>query len=67
MTGKQKTRRFESVTLGLPPLRMILVETDTEDREGTNKKTSGPRKPKKESENRQAILKLIDHLTGTDR
>ena len=67
MTRKEETRRYESVTLGLPPLKMILMEVEQENRETTNKKKAGPRKTKKDSENRQAILKLIDHLTGTDR
>ncbi len=67
MTRKEETRRYESVTLGLPPLKMILVETEPENRERTHKKTAGPRKPKKDSENRQVILRLIDHLTGSDR
>ena len=67
MKTKEETRRFDSVTLGLPPLKMILVNTDEESRERTAKKTTGHRKTKKELENRQLILKLIEHLTGTDR
>ena len=67
MKTKEETRRFDSVTLGLPPLKMILVNTDEESREHAAKKTAGRRKTKKELENRQLILKLIEHLTGADR
>ena len=67
MKTREETRRFDSVTLGLPPLKMILVSTDEESRERAGKKTTGHRKTKKELENRQLILKLIEHLTGTDR
>ena len=67
MKTKEETRRFDSVTLGLPPLKMILVNTDEESNGRAAKKTTGQRKTKKELENRQLILKLIEHLTGTDR
>jgi hypothetical protein len=67
MTSKEESRRFESVTLGLPPLKMILVETDAETRKGPPRKATDPLKTHKKSDNRQAILKLINHLTGTDR
>ena len=67
MTRKEETRRYESVTLGMPPLKMILVETDAENREKPAKKTGVSRKSQKDSENLKAVIKLIEHLTGTDR
>jgi hypothetical protein len=67
MTRKEETRRYESVTLGLPPLKMIPVETDAESREKPTKKTAVSRETQKDSENLKAVIKLIDHLTGTDR
>jgi hypothetical protein len=59
---QDETRRFESVTLGLPPLKMILVHADTERRNRPAKKTSMPHKNQKDLENLKAVIKLIDHL-----
>ena len=67
MTRKEETRRYESVILGMHPLEMILVETDAESREKSIKKTAVSRKTQKDSENLKAVIKLIEHLTGTDR
>ena len=63
MTKKQdETRRFESETLGLPPLKMILVHADTERRNRPAKKLAVSRKNQKDLENLKAVIKLIDHL-----
>ena len=59
---QDETRRFESETLGLPPLKMILVHADTERRNRPAKKTSVPRKSQKDLDNLKAVIKLIDHL-----
>lgn len=67
MIRKEETHRYEYVTLGLPPLKMILVETDALSREKPVKKTAVSRKTQKESENHKAVIKLIEHLAGTDR
>ena len=67
MTKKQdETRRFESVMLGLPPLKMVLVHADTERRKRAAKKMAVPRKTQKELDNLKAVIKLIDHLTETE-
>ena len=67
MKKKEETRRFETQTLGLPPLKMILVDMDEEPRRKRGKKTDGSRKTQQDSENRQLILKLIKHLMGNDQ
>jgi hypothetical protein len=67
MNKKEETRRFETQTLGLPPLKMILVDMDEESHRKRGKKTDGSRKTQQGSENRQLILKLIKHLTGNDQ
>jgi hypothetical protein len=61
MKKQDEPRRFESVTLGLPPLEMILVHTD-EERGNNAGKTSVPRKTPKELDHLKAVIKLISHL-----
>lgn len=66
MNKKDETRRFESVTLGLPPLKMVLVHADKEPVRSAAKKTVVPRKSKKDLDNLKAVIKLIDHLIETN-
>lgn len=66
MKKQDKTRRFESVTLGLPPLKMVLVHADAERGNRPAKKTVVPRKTPKDLDNLKAVIKLIDHLTESD-
>ncbi|RJP47296.1 MAG: hypothetical protein C4583_16985 [Anaerolineaceae bacterium] len=66
MTKKDETRRFESVTLGLPPLKMVLVHADKERIQRAAKKTVVPRKSQKDLDNLKAVIKLIDHLIEND-
>lgn len=66
MKKQDETRRFESVTLGLPPLKMILVHADTERRKRAAKKTTAPQKSQASLENLKAVIKLIDHLMETE-
>jgi hypothetical protein len=66
MPKKDETRRFESVTLGLPPLKMVLVHTDKERAQRAAKKTVAPHKSQKDLDNLKAVIKLIDHLTEND-
>jgi hypothetical protein len=60
---QNETRRFESETLGLPPLKMVLVHADTERGNRPAKKTSMPRKSQKDLDNLKAVIKLIDYLS----
>ena len=66
MKKQEEPRRFESETLGLPPLKMVLVHTDGEGGDRLAKKDSAPHKIKKNRDNLQAIVKLIDHLIESD-
>jgi hypothetical protein len=59
---QNETRRFESEFLALPPLKMILVNTDAI-RDDGERKTRTLRKIAKNAKNRKAIEKLIVHLT----
>lgn len=63
MQKKEETRRFESVTLGMPPLKMILVHAGDEKAKRPAKKTAVPYKSQKDLENLKAVIKLIDHLS----
>ena len=62
MQKKEETRRFESATLGMPPLKMILVHADKEKAKPA-KKTAVPYKSQKDLENLKAVIKLIDLLS----
>lgn len=63
MQKKEETRRFESVALGLPPLKMILVHAGDEKAKRPAKKTAVPYKSQKDLENLKAVIKLIDLLS----
>ncbi len=60
---KDETRRFEFETLGMPPLKMVLVHADTERRNRPARKVAAPRKTQKELDNLKAVIKLIDLLS----
>ena len=60
---KNETRRFEFETLGMPPLKMVLVHADTERRNRPARKVAAPRKTQKELDNLKAVIKLIDLLS----
>jgi hypothetical protein len=59
---KEESRRFESDVLALPPLRMVLVNTEAIRRDG-EKRARTLRKLVKSSQNRKAVEKLINHLS----
>ena len=60
---KDEIRRFEFETLGMPPLKMVLVHADTERRNRPARKVAAPRKTQKELDNLKAVIKLIDLLS----
>lgn len=66
MKKKTEPRRFESETLGLPPLKMVLVNTDEIRREG-QKKARALRGLGKNAKYRSVIEKLIKHLKDSDK
>jgi len=61
MDDKEK-RKYQSTTLGLPPLKMVLVHADN-DRQNESARTilESP-EAKEKREKQQAIVKLIKHL-----
>jgi hypothetical protein len=63
---KDETRRFESEFLALPPLKMVLVNTDAIRSEGEKKKRI-LRRLAKNVQYRKAVEKLISHLKEPDR
>jgi hypothetical protein len=63
MKKQNEPRRFESVTLGLPPLKMILSQPETVRRKRPIRKTAISQKSQKELERLRAVIKLIDHFT----
>jgi hypothetical protein len=62
---KDEPRRFESEFLALPPLKMVLVNTDAIRSEGEKKKRI-LRKLAKNVQYRKAVEKLISHLKEFD-
>lgn len=66
MKKKNEPRRFESETLGLPPLKMVLVNADEIRREG-QMKARALRNLGKTAKYRAAVEKLIRHLKDSDR
>ena len=66
MKKQEENRRFESELLGMPPLKMVLVNTDAIRSEG-EKKTRRLRKLVKASQYRKAVEKLINHLQESDK
>ncbi|MBV6396650.1 MAG: hypothetical protein HFACDABA_02250 [Anaerolineales bacterium] len=66
MKRKNEPRRFESETLGLPPLKMVLFNADALRREG-QKKTRALRDLGKTAKYRAAVEKLIKHLKDSER
>jgi hypothetical protein len=65
MKKKDEPRRFENDMLGMPPLKMVLVNTDALRREG-QKKARTLRNLGKTAKYRKAVEKLIDHLKEMD-
>ena len=63
---KEENRRYEAETLGLPPLKMVLVDTDAI-RTEHEKKTRALRKLAKNAQNKRTVEKLINHLMKLDK
>lgn len=66
MKKKNEPRRYESETLGMPPLKMVLINTDALRREG-QKKARTLRSMGKNSKYRTVVEKLINHLKEMDK
>jgi hypothetical protein len=63
-TGKiAKTKRtYHAETLGLPPLKMVLVHAQNERANEVAKQTAKSRR-KRELTQEEAVMKIIEHLT----
>jgi hypothetical protein len=63
MPQKEKKRTFESETLALPPLKMVLV-----DAEGEQKRQDDKKKAKKidKDHNEETVIRIIDKLIAKD-
>ena len=63
MPKKEKKRTFESETLILPPLKMILVESEKDTSNQLNGK--GKKKVNKDF-NEETVMRIIDKLIAKD-
>jgi hypothetical protein len=67
----EKKHIYESTTLGLPPLRMVLVHAKNEAQNGRRRSTPAPVKsdPAEETteDREKAIRKIIEHLQESDQ
>ncbi len=61
MSDEEK-RTYQSETLGMPPLKMVLVHAEDERRNAAAKPIRRPRKSKEQIEKEKAILRLIERL-----
>ncbi|HVN14648.1 MAG TPA: hypothetical protein VMT73_02820 [Anaerolineales bacterium] len=63
MSDKKK-RKYQTETLGLPPLKMVLVNFDEDSTEQEGKRDSTQsKKQKADAERQETIIRLIEHLT----
>jgi len=59
---EKEKRTYPAETLGLPPLKMVLVHIGREEQGGVAGTTSAQRKSKQQLEKEAAVLRLIEHL-----
>ncbi|MFZ1040094.1 MAG: hypothetical protein WCA79_09235 [Anaerolineales bacterium] len=58
----EKKRTYQSTTLGMPPLKMVLVHTKNDRQNKTAQTMSESPEAKEKRETQKAIVKLIKHL-----
>jgi hypothetical protein len=63
MAKEEKKRTFESETLALPPLQMVLVNAEKDQRKRSTKK--GNKKDDKEF-NEETVMRIIDKLIAKE-
>jgi hypothetical protein len=61
---KEKKHTYQYDTLGLPPLKMVLVHAENERKNETAQTILESPEAKEKRERQQAIRKLIKHLNG---
>ena len=57
----EKKQTYQSVTLGLPPLKMVLLHTEDNDQPAATQSVLSE-KMKEQLKKEQAVRKLIEHL-----
>lgn len=62
MTKEEKNRSFESETLILPALKMILVENE----KNTNNKSGRAKKKHEKDFNQETVMRIIDKLIAKE-
>jgi hypothetical protein len=63
MPKEEKKRTFDSETLILPALKMVLLETDNEIDGQSKKKT---KKPVEKDFNQETVMRIIDKLIAKE-
>ena len=63
MAKEEKKRTFESETLALPPLKMVLVDAQKDQRKHSTKKDN--QKENKDF-NEETVMRIIDKLIAKD-
>ncbi len=63
MTKEEKKRTFESEALALPPLRMVLVNAEGNQRDRTTKKE---KKKVDKASKEDTVLRIIDKLISKE-
>jgi hypothetical protein len=58
----EEKRTYSAETLGLPPLKMVLVHSDREEQAEAPGSGQAPHKSKRQLEKEAAVLRLIEHL-----
>jgi hypothetical protein len=58
----EEKHTYQSETLGLPPLQMILVHTKNDPRDAVAQALPRPRRTKEQIEKEKIVLKLIEHF-----
>ena len=60
--GDEKRRTYQSTTLGVPPLKMVLVHAKNDRQNKAAQKILESPEAKEKRETQKAIVKLIQHL-----
>jgi hypothetical protein len=63
MSKEEKKRTFESEILALPPLKMVLVNAESNQRNQPNKKKA---KKVKKDLNEETVIRIIDKLIAKE-
>jgi hypothetical protein len=69
--AQEKKRTYQSTTLGLPPLQMVLVHAKNDAQNARVRRSEAPTKDSTPEETpvekQEAIRKIIEHLQASDQ